>query len=276
MPRHEYPSLRQGLVGAWCPSLGASGLSLIDRSGQNAHGTLTNMGGQTSWQPVAGAPAVTLDGTNDFSVSSDRTGLAGNVPWSVAFWLYSSATAGTVIYSGGGSSAGLGILVRLSTSGSMFYSGGATNCTIGNAFDSGKWTHGVFVYPGTVIRETIYYKNGVRLGTVSESPANAANVAANYVRQSVWLGSLSGTGTFLNGSLDDVRLYNRSLTPSEIYLLASRRGIGLSPLPDRAAGLPKKLFVNDAGTWRNGDAYVNTGSGWRLGVPFVNDAGTWR
>jgi tetratricopeptide (TPR) repeat protein len=43
----------------------------------------------------------------------------------------------------------------------------------------------------------------------------------------VWLGSLSGTGTFLNGSLDDVRLYNRSLTPSEIRLLASRRGIGI-------------------------------------------------
>jgi hypothetical protein len=276
MPRYEYPSLRQGLVGAWCPSLGASGLSLIDTSGRNAHGTLTNMGGQNSWQPVAGAPAVTLDGTNDFSLSSDRTGLAGNVPWSVAFWLYSSATGGTVIYSGGGSSAGLGILVRLGSSGGMSYSGGTTNCSIGNAFDSGKWTHGVFVYPGTVIRETIYYKNGVRLGTVSESPANAANVAANYVRQSVWLGSLSGTGQFLNGSLDDVRLYNRSLTPSEIRLLASRRGIGLSPLPDRAAGLPKKLFVNDAGTWRNGDAYVNTGSGWRLGVPFVNDAGTWR
>jgi hypothetical protein len=237
---------------------------------------LTNMGGQTSWQPVAGAPAVTLDGTNDFSLSSDRTGLAGNVPWSVAFWLYSSATGGTVIYSGGGSSAGLGILVRLGTSGSMSYSGGTTSCTIGNAFDSGKWTHGVFVYPGTVIRETIYYKNGVRLGTVSESPANAANVAANYVRQSVWLGSLSGTGQFLNGSLDDVRLYNRSLTPSEIYLLASRRGIGLSPLPDRAAGLPRKMSVNVGGTWRPADAYLNVGGAWKLGQASLNVSGVWK
>jgi hypothetical protein len=276
MSRHEYPSLRQGLVGCWVPSLGASGLSLIDRSGRNAHGTLSNMGGQTSWQPVAGAPAVTLDGTNDFSVSSDRTGLAGNVPWSVAFWLYSSATGGTVIYSGGGSSAGLGILVRLGTSGGLSYSGGTTNCTIGNAFDLGKWTHGVFVYPGTVIRETIYYKNGVRLGTVSESPANAANVAANYVRQSVWLGSLSGTGQFLNGSLDDVRLYNRSLTPSEIHLLASRRGIGLTPLPDRAAGLPRKLSVNVGGTWRAADAYLNVGGTWKLGQASVNVAGVWK
>jgi len=276
MPRYEYPSLRQGLVGCWVPSLGASGLSLIDRSGRNAHGTLTNMGGQNSWQPVAGAPAVTLDGTNDFSLSSDRTGLAGNVPWSVAFWLYSSATGGTVIYSGGGSSAGLGILVRLGTSGGLSYSGGTTNCTIANAFDLGKWTHGVFVYPGTVIRETIYYKNGVRLGTVSESPANAANVAANYSRQSVWLGSLSGTGQFLNGSLDDVRLYNRALTPSEIRLLASRRGIGLQPLPDRAAGLPRKLSVNVGGDWRPADAYVNVAGAWKLAQASVNAGGTWK
>jgi hypothetical protein len=234
------------------------------------------MGGQTSWQPVAGAPAVTLDGTNDFSVSSDRTGLAGNVPWSVAFWLYSSGTGGTVIYSGGGSSAGLGILVRLGTSGGLSYSGGTTNCTIANAFDLGKWTHGVFVYPGTVIRETIYYKNGVRLGTVSESPANAANVAANYSRQSVWLGSLSGTGQFLNGSLDDVRLYNRALTPSEIRLLASRRGIGLQPLPDRAAGLPRKLSVNVGGDWRPADAYVNVAGAWKLAQASVNAGGTWK
>jgi hypothetical protein len=276
MSRHEFSSLRQGLVFAACPSLGASGLLLVDRSGRNANGTLTNMGGQSVWQPVAGAPAVTFDGTNDFSVSSDRTGLSGNVPWSVAFWVYSSATSGTVLYSGGGSAAGLGILIRLSASGSMLYSAGTTNCTIGNAFDSGKWTHGVFVYPGTVIRETIYYKNGVRLGTVSESPVNAANVAANYVAQSVWLGSISGTGQFLNGSLDDVRVYNRALTPAEIRLLASRRGIGLQPLPDRAGGLPRKLSVNVGGTWRAADAYVNVGGAWKLAQAYANDGGTWK
>jgi hypothetical protein len=81
---------------------------------------------------------------------------------------------------------------------------------------------------------------------------------------------------FYAGLTDDIRIYNRALTPSEIRLLASRRGIGLTPLPDRAAGLPRKLFVNDAGTWRNGDAYVNTGSEWRLGIPSVNDAGVWK
>jgi hypothetical protein len=92
----------------------------------------------------------------------------------------------------------------------------------------------------------------------------------------VRIGWDSDSGAFGAGLLDDIRLYNRALTTAEIRLLASRRGIGLTPLPDRAAGLPRKLFVNDAGTWRDGDAYVNTGSEWRLGIPSVNDAGTWR
>ena len=73
-----------------------------------------------------------------------------------------------------------------------------------------------------------------------------------------------------------MRIYNRVLTLSEIRLLASRRGIGLTPLPDRTAGMPRKLYVNVGGVWRSGDAYVNTGSGWRLGTPSVNVGGTFR
>ena len=89
--------------------------------------------------------------------------------------------------------------------------------------------------------------------------------------------SRSTSQTFtLNANWDDIRLYNRALTASEIRLLASRRGIGLSPLPDRAAGMPRKLFVNVGGTWRDGDAYVNVGGTWKLGTPFVNAGGTWK
>ena len=274
--RTEHSSLRQGLVGAWCPSLGASGLSLIDRSGRNNHGTLTNMAGQNNWQASGSGVALNFDGTNDFVVGSDLTGLAGNVPWTFAAWILSTATSGTLVYCGGGTGVGLGLLVRLSTSGNITYSGGSTGCTATGMFDSGRWTHVTFSYPGTVIRDTVAYKNGVSRGTVVESPVNAANVAANFTRQSMWLGSISGTGTYLNGQLDDVRIYNRVLTPAEIRLLASRRGIGLTPLPDRAAGLPRRFSVNVGGTWREADAYVNVGGVWKLGQASVNVGGTWR
>jgi len=76
--------------------------------------------------------------------------------------------------------------------------------------------------------------------------------------------------------MDDVRIYDRSLTPAEIRLLASRRGIGLTPLPDRAAGLPRKLSVNVGGTWRPSDAYLNVGGTWKLAQASVNVAGVWK
>ena len=75
---------------------------------------------------------------------------------------------------------------------------------------------------------------------------------------------------------DDLRIYSRALTLAEIRLLASRRGIGLTRLPDRAAGLPRKLSVNVGGTWRAADSYVNVGGVWKLGQASVNVAGTWR
>ena len=113
--------------------------------------------------------------------------------------------------------------------------------------------------------------NGVELAPTT-SPAT---ITAAFTLNS--LGRYAGnTGYLWDGYLDDIRIYDRAITLSEIRLLASRRGIGLTPLPDRAAGMPRKLFVNHAGTWRNGDAFVNTGSGWRLGIPFVNAGGTWK
>jgi hypothetical protein len=79
-----------------------------------------------------------------------------------------------------------------------------------------------------------------------------------------------------SGGVDDLRLYSRALTLAEIRLLARRRGIGLTTLPDRAAGLPRKLSVNVGGTWRPADAYVNVGGAWKLAQASTNVAGTWR
>jgi hypothetical protein len=250
---------------------------LIERSGRNNSGTLTNMGGQDNWRASGSGVALNLDGTNDYVTASDRTGLSGNASYTFSAWVRVTAgTGGTVAYAGGTASP-FPLHFRVASGGAVFFSGGNTNCTRSGAFVAGVWTHLAVVYPGTVVRDVLIYSNGRYLGPVSEdNGVGSANVAINWTPTTFLLGSFGGTGSFLNGQIDDARIYNRSLTPSEILLLASRRGIGLTPLPDRAAGLPKKLFVNDAGTWRDGDAYVNTGSGWRLGVPFVNVAGTWR
>jgi hypothetical protein len=86
----------------------------------------------------------------------------------------------------------------------------------------------------------------------------------------------SATDKNLDAFCDDIRLYNRALTLAQIRLLASRRGIGLTPLPDRAAGLPRTLSVNVGGTWRAADAYVHNGTDFRLSEAKINVGGVWQ
>jgi hypothetical protein len=276
MSRHEYPSLRQGLVFAACPSLGASGLSLIDRSGRGNHGT--HMGSMTA---APGGLTLDLSGTQSATLPSATSLYPSLTSVTYSAWvrmrsftnayntLLETQTDATstnnyqftpLIKSNGK----LAVYVYQTAALQSNYDGTGAFTLSTNA-----WHHLCFTFLGGVALAG--YVNGILDQTVS-SPIATIAASSGPVR----IGNSVFATRTLNGQLDDIRLYSRVITLAEIRLLASRRGIGLSPLPDRAAGLPRKLFVNDAGTWRDGDAYVNTGSGWRLGVPFVNDAGTWR
>ena len=281
MLRTEHSSLRQGLVGAWCPSLGASGLSLIDRSGRTGHGTLGNMAGQDNWQASGSGVSLAFDGVNDNVPVINRLGLLGNAIYSCSLWAQvPSGVSGTLVWDGIANATPAPLAFRVASGGVIQISSGITGCTVSGAFTAGVWTHFTLVYPGTVVRDTLLYSNARYLGAVTETNGvGTANVALNWLSTAVpTIGTLGTGGTFSNfrGQIDDVRVYNRVLTPAEIRLLASRRGIGLTPLPDRAAGLPRRWSVNVGGTWRAADSYINVGGTWRLGQPSVNVGGTWK
>ena len=259
--RYEHQSLRQGLIRAWCPSLGASGLTLIDRSGQNAHGTLTNMAGQVNWQASGSGVALNFDGVNDYVACGAV--LPGAFSYSAWCWLRAFGVDGKAVHGG----AFTEVYVPFFTSTLTAVQSGIQRRNFAGTIPLLSWSH----------------------VCITRQPDNLASVFIGGVMSTTAPQSLPGTVTLnslgryaLNttylwdGYLDDIRIYDRALTPAEIRLLASRRGIGLTPLPDRAAGMPRKLFVNVGGTWRDGDAYVNVGGTWKLGTPFVNAGGTWK
>jgi len=137
---------------------------------------------------------------------------------------------------------------------------------------TGLWQHLAAVWNGTT---TSLYVDGAAVASsvvqtagsvLSLAPTGPLRIGAN----------VATGGNYFSGQIDDFRIYSRALTGPEIRLLASRRGIGLTPLPDRAAGLPRKLSVNVGGDWRPADAYVNTGGTWKLGQASVNVAGVWK
>jgi len=276
MPRQEFSSLRNGLVGAWCPSLGASGLTLIDRSGRGNHGT--HAGSMT-----AASGGMTLDLTAGQSARFPNATLLYPSLTSVTFstWVRIRSFPsgrGSLLETQSGSSSGnnfqfspliystgkLAFYIGVSGSTQNYYdSTGAFTLTAGN------WYHICFTYLGGVALTG--YVNGIQDATVS---ASLASLTAST--NPVVIGNSLYETRSLNAQLDDLRFYSRVLTVTEIRLLASRRGIGLTPLPDRGGGLPRKLSVNVGGTWRAADAYVNTGGTWKLAQAAVNVAGTWR
>jgi hypothetical protein len=79
------------------------------------------------------------------------------------------------------------------------------------------------------------------------------------------------------GFIDDVRVYNRALTQQEIGLLASRRGIGLTPPRQRrTSASSRRLYQNVAGTWKETMPMVNVSGTWKEGAVYQNVDGTWK
>jgi len=211
--------LRDGLVGAWCPSVsGWGGNVLRDLSGQGNHGTLTNMDPATDWVVSGGKQAIDIDSTNDWI---DIPDIAFASQFTFSAWVNSSSYSATKIIFGedsGNSSGGPKIgfdsnvfFIRIISSSSATIPGPATN----------TWTHfaitrdndgkvDLFVSGNLPTR---LYSNISQVGTFT-----LAAIGANGV----------GDQNF-GGLIDDVRAYTRVLSQTEIRLLASERGIGLRP-----------------------------------------------
>lgn len=227
----RYASLKQGLVGAWIPSISGSGLLLPDLSGRGNNGALTNMDA-SDWVSSQYGRALDFDGSNDYIESRSPFGTAAQPEVTASAFIRINSGYGLVMISN-------------STTGFFWYAGlsGAAvagqRLYIGNtpfpglnsvtAIPSG-WNHIAFTYNRTAV---VFYLNGVNVGTATGVNDPAFN---NQVFQ---IGGY-GSAETLNGQLDDIRIYNRALTESEIKLLASRPGIGLQPSPTRLIAREKK------------------------------------
>ena len=261
MQRYEYPSLRQGLLAAWCPSLGASGLSLIDRSGRNNHAALLNMGG-AAWAPSGGNLAIRFDGLNDVAEARriDITFYA-----TLAAWVKPISSSCTFVAKQSKTENQWDWALYQYLGLAYFYS----DVTGSLSFAAPSGSYHLAITKSS--EQIVMFINGVSVNSIAFGSSLTARDFGVYLGYENRDPSIRGTV-----EMDDVRVYDRPLTAAEIRLLASRRGIGLTPLPDRGGGLPRKMSVNVGGTWRAADAYVHVGGTWKLGQASVNVGGVWK
>ena len=222
---NRYASLRQGLVGAWCPSLGASGYRLIDRSGYGNHGTLTNMDPGTDWVPSGGKLALDFDNTDDRVDIAVLSAInSGEVSFS--FWYYPFSVTGlnTIFNNWSATVVSVGFYCfRNGTSIIFQQESSGFRVTTGAILTANTWHH--------IVCRRANGTGGLRVfcnGVLDSASATAGGVQASTAVFNL-CGEYGGTGKG-NCRIDDVRIYNRALTASEIRILyTGGRGVGLAP-----------------------------------------------
>ena len=279
-----YQTLRNGLVGAWCPSLGATGYTLLDRTRYGRNGILTNMAGQLSWVGSGESVALNFDGSNDYVSLPSSVSIAIGSPFTVSLWAYTiNLTTQLYPHLCTFFTPGQTVPFEIAVSAQSGYVGVVFGSALGiwntwradPSWQSGRWNHVAVTYNGGATNVSSSFGVFVNGMAISVTTANSFSTLTNAST----LGGVAGGGTtnFLFGYMDDVRLYSRVLRQSEGSVLASRRGIGLAPQRQRRfRKIGNQWYINVGGTWKPAAAFLNVGGTWKAADGRLNVAGTWK
>jgi len=222
MKRYTFSNLKQGLVGAWCPSVSGRGLVLPDLSNYNNHGTLTNMDPATDWVPSGGKMALDFDTIDDSVICSHINAIDAGF-FSVSFWYIPAFVSGlNQMFGQWESSTTFGPIAFRNGSAIAWQVGDlGSRATSANVLSVGTWCHIVCIRD-SVLRIAF---NG-RMDAATATPGTQNNTEPFVIA-----GPIGGAGTGPGAcGIDDFRIYNRALTPSEIQqLYTGGRGVGLMP-----------------------------------------------
>jgi len=267
--RIKASNLNRGLVGAWCPSVAGNGLLLPDLSGYGNHGTLTNIDA-SDWVGTDKGRALDFDGVDDFV--NCGTVVATGSRFTASGWLNVGNDDGAFI-----AKSLLGAFVNrwwiiinrneavgiyeagtISIAGTnTFGSGVASAAAVG--VNDGKWHFITGVWNNTSME--LFY-DSVSVATNSNIRANQPStfnlLIGKYNDSS---GGVSGNVLNLQGQINDIRIYDRALSPSEIKQLyeggpgyglrqeRKRSRFAITVKPKRGARSPRKV---DKGNLKQG------------------------
>ena len=207
------PSITSGLVGYWT----FDGKDLIqnatDRSGQGNNGNLTNF---TSTTTIIGkvGQALKFDGVSNF-ISSATTPTTGIGSFTISAWIKTSSTGARrdiIDYGRGASVNNSGVFFFVNSSNQIGFD--LTNVTGTNSnvtVTDNKWHHVLVTNTSGVVQ---IYIDAVASGASTSMTPNIQALNGFTIGR-----HLVNSANFFNGSIDDVRIYNRALSSQEVKLL---------------------------------------------------------
>lgn len=205
------------LVGHW-PMEEGSGTTTRDASGKGSTGTLTN--GPT-WVVGKYGSAVSFDGSNDFISLGSPTILSfvnRTNQYSITAWVRRASspaiTTSEQIISK--SSNSINTFELKLTPGGITASGGGTDSVVTSPVADGTWHHIATTIPASSAGLRVYVD-----GSVKPFSSGSGGIGTGSTTRDVLIGarrdaSNSDSLRWFTGSIDDVRIYNRVLSASEI------------------------------------------------------------
>ncbi|MFH0711811.1 MAG: LamG-like jellyroll fold domain-containing protein, partial [archaeon] len=235
-----------------------------------------------------------LDGTGDYVDLGDvdefsfTDGAGNDKPFTVSAWMYTplSTPVGTIVskrWASGGYYewdfffSGNNLYVGLYHYDDSAHIGRYVNAASGSPF-SNAWKHVVMTYDGSeAISGIKIYRDGVRVDTSNYTTGSYTGMTDRNKSALIGASSNSALGNTanFNGSIDDVMIFNTSLTADQIleiynnqsarYLPTGTQGFGDQSVLNVSAGYDK--------VWVTGDYEANMGSGLNLSVGYYD--GSW-
>jgi len=216
----KYPSLWDGCVGAWAPSLGATGLTLRDESVYGNHGTLTNMDAANDWVVSGGKGALDFDGVDDYAdciapqINSKTTNLSSSV------WFVSNALGGSIFGVEATNSQERFQAHAPWSDGNVYFdfggADGSNRLTVsGLGLATGKLYHMVFVAGASGMK--IFF-NGLLVGS-SSTPVTRTAIATQKFNIGRFFEAVPYN---FSGRIFDLMIFDRELKPADVKLLSIR------------------------------------------------------
>ena len=227
----------------WCPSLDTAGngtTTLTDLSASGYNGTLTNMDAATDWVADTGSGgvrALDFDGANDY-VAGPSTAVQSLSVASVSFWVKTTTEPGLAFSIYKQNDIGFGLFIGLGqnltgaftnelltfariVSGTTTNQAAYTTATRTELFD-GNWHHVCMIFDSAYT----LYLDGTSKSLSFSGPNNGAfsSGITGLNRVTIAARDVSGSRVPLLGRMDDIRVFDRAISASEITALASKRG----------------------------------------------------
>ncbi|NUP81081.1 MAG: hypothetical protein HOV96_26395, partial [Nonomuraea sp.] len=199
------PPTVSGLVAAYGMNAG-TGTAVADASGNGNNGTAAS----ATWTAGKYGQALSFNGTSSWVTVADSASLRLTGGMTLEAWVRPTSVAGwrTVLMKEFGADLAYAIMGSGSSGPAAFiFTSSGANAPAASNLPVNAWSHVAATYDGSTLR---MFVNGTQVAT--NPTVGNLRTGTSPLR----IGGNSGSGEYFSGLIDEVRVYNKALTPAQI------------------------------------------------------------